>query len=1298
MYYRSTNLTRKPHGLAILFLFVAGLAWVLPPSIQPSTQATDAPNIWSSGLSVHSSTLLGEDAPGRSGCQVVDDARLRNYDDVYSSNEERMADINNWVVDRSVVRESCFVDTDNGLLSIDSPSVQYWAPRGDLNDLIRVEEPVIPVPSSRVVLKTTGQSSSDPSFSSRYSVNYNLFEQDPVIGELGLRFFGTRTNRIFQKEWRFNVQAEPLEFTDGRPMSFYNTWAFSSNGRYAVVAMAYGALVRIDFEKQEITPFYEISSSSRGWSLAISNDGQYAYSARTPSITYGIGSSRIHHLAGCQTTYDFDGYVLGGNNTEGCSSISISEDLEAAYPDPLNGQRLPSSPQFSPNGAELTIDVVDEPSINPRTRIIFSAEGYTSSARGYLALGDSFSSGEGDTQGGTWYEPDTDNQGDTETFLGRNLCHLSRRSYPYLLAVSKGYLNSNLASPPADGLFHSVACSGAKIHNIVGSPLGERQEDGGISEFSFTDNQYRYDRAFDLLEWQPGAAAQKSALTNRVLPGELEVQAFKPEVITLGIGGNDVGFANFLSSCVAVLKTSHTCESATLYNDKHTNIVQLIAQQRDLLYKAYNKVRTESPEARIYVHGYPRFVRGDNCAANVRLSAVERQQVDELIIYMNSIINSAAAKAGVFYVDVSDILAGGELCSGAKQSEILVNGLTAGNDQECDYVGCLIGSESYHPTALGHQRYHDAIIAQTAALTAPMPAPVNTIGIPIPQEALGAIARSRVISMNSDNGVPFRRLTNAFTDLRSGGLNSLTKDALSADVFASNLLPNSEVEVFVESDPISLGTFRVDVKGELNISIELPQELEVGYHELHLYGSDSSGGLVDQYTGFVLGHAQDDFDGDNILDINDTCPAAINVGLDEDLDGIDDACDPIIARPAPSPPANVAAATSDQDPYSVTISWQQLGDATAESYTALVGTDGDEHAEVCTTADTSCTVSGLGLGQAHTFYVIASSDAGDSDASDLSNAVVLQDDTPPSVIGSINQQATQGWYSQPVSIVWTANDDYDGALVAPADTLLDKEGALQTSTPAEVCDSSGNCAAGQQTDINIDFSPPVVAEATLSSAQASVDQSVDLTVQASDLLSGISRVEWHIEGQDPGRGLAQQLILDPQGSWSTGISIDAPGQYSIVVRAADTAGNWSPQQTVSLEVGSQSSGSARAYGWLTSNNSYYWWRRSNAWISVRAEYSDEDLSGYAYLYDRWQGVWLGRSSVDSLQATGDQATITGQARFWQRGRGVKSVQYRVDLLDSKSVTFNIWATGDDASIDDPIYTLTSKLRGSVRIN
>jgi hypothetical protein len=46
-----------------------------------------------------------------------------------------------------------------------------------------------------------------------------------------------------------------------------------------------------------------------------------------------------------------------------------------------------------------------------------------------------------------------------------------------------------------------------------------------------------------------------------------------------------------------------------------------------------------------------------------------------------------------------------------------------------------------------------------------------------------------------------------------------------------------------------------------------------------------------------ISHDADDFDGDGITNASDSCPATTNTGVDEDQDGIDDACDGQITTP-----------------------------------------------------------------------------------------------------------------------------------------------------------------------------------------------------------------------------------------------------------------------------------------------------------------------------------------------------------------------------------------------------------------
>lgn len=540
-------------------------------------------------------------------------------------------------------------------------------------------------------------------------------------------------------------------------------------------------------------------------------------------------------------------------------------------------------------------------------------------------MGDSYSSGEGDTEGGSWYEPGTDEQGDRDTFAGRNLCHLSRRSYPYLMAVELGYVSNNVTTPPADGLFHSVACSGAKIHNIIGS-VGEKQDDGNASDFAVTDNQFRYDKDFEIGGWQPGASKQVNSLGDYKLPDTQLRNGISPEAITIGIGGNDAGFGDFLMSCVM----PGTCAHAQSGSKKSNDVVLRIAQNRKRLVNAYKQVVADAPEARVYVHGYPKIVEGSGgyCGVNVRFDDQERLFVANIIRYVDEVVKSAAQEAGVVYVDVEDIFDRQKLCSGVEQDQILMNGATAGNDirplegnsflsaigvENGICIRACLGSESYHPKPGGFVKYKEAILAQTNGLTSAMPAPIPG-SVPVPDTYFGSEVINMVMELNGKNGYLPQILV-----LQEDLVTGFEFSSKTMSMSLTSLAPNSTAEVVVESTPTVVGNFTTNSAGALSATVLLPTGLEPGYHELHIIARDRAGNRTDFYQPFVLGASATDFDGDAISDAVDSCISVVDSGIDVDSDGVDDACDdqavePVLPPAAPGAPDLMTV--SDSGAYS----------------------------------------------------------------------------------------------------------------------------------------------------------------------------------------------------------------------------------------------------------------------------------------------------------------------------------------------------------------------------------------------
>lgn len=780
----------------------------------------------------------------------------------------------------------CMTQNDHGLMS-----GTIWSPDGDIAESLPVDSgpyTMMPAPGGSTILFTTPA----PIFGTQYSINHNW----EYIGQLGSRLIGSGIAQKSEKVWKIDTSKleQFLTYGDGQIVRIDRV-GFSSNGRYMVAQLNQRGLVLINTTTKKMTPF-AVNASVSGTEpfMTVSNDGRFV-------AAYYNGKLEVHDISDCAISYEYGQWPSGGAlTTAGCQSANYASDLRTAYPLMTNVGRV----RFSPHGGSVYVDIGWRGATDfIWKRVRFDANGFESSAHGYLAMGDSYSSGEGDTDGGLWYESGTDEQGNVDTFDGRNLCHLSKRSYPYLMAVELGYLANNSSTPPSDGLFHSVACSGAKMHNVVGV-LGEKQDDGGAGDFAVMDNQYRFFIS-DLFEWQPGFESQVGYVRGRT-DNLTDREKFSPEIITLGIGGNDVGFGNFIQACTGF----GTCEQSQPGTKKSVDLIKRIAENQNRLVSTYKKVKSEAPNARLYVHGYPQIIEATSgtCANNVHFDAQERLFISYATHYLNEVVKSAATEAGAYYIDVEHIFAGRTLCSGVPDTDIMMNGVTAGNDVRplddnsllaaigitngiC--VRACIGNESYHPRSTGFVVYKDTILQQTDNLSAPMP-PVQNVPLPLPDAFFGASALNAVIDLNARNGFPVRKI-----ELREDVITGFAFGSHQMSLNVQTLAPQSTVEVIVESTPLSLGKFSTDSTGRITTIVQLPGSIEPGYHELHILGRDVSGRLVEYMQPFLLGISEADFDGDTVEDDVDSCSAVANIGADIDLDGVDDACDDNPVTPIP---------------------------------------------------------------------------------------------------------------------------------------------------------------------------------------------------------------------------------------------------------------------------------------------------------------------------------------------------------------------------------------------------------------
>jgi len=243
----------------------------------------------------------------------------------------------------------------------------------------------------------------------------------------------------------------------------------------------------------------------------------------------------------------------------------------------------------------------------------------------YVALGDSYSSGEGAPP----FMAGTDTSSDQ--------CHRSAEAYP-----------EQLVQRHAGGVIPATvefwACSGSVISD-------------------FTSNNHSW-----------GEPPQ----FGRLVPGDATL-------VTLGIGGNDIGFSEVVETCLkveAAWMQQNSKYKAECRNALNKGTMAKIANLA--VAPLYEEIRKDAPYAEVYVMGYPRVLpanpssackaqayREDGSKATFAgVIGIETEIDEQDAIWLNTVIERlngkiaiAAAAAGVHYVENTDAFEGHDICS-----------------------------------------------------------------------------------------------------------------------------------------------------------------------------------------------------------------------------------------------------------------------------------------------------------------------------------------------------------------------------------------------------------------------------------------------------------------------------------------------------------------------------------------------------------------------------------------------------------------------------------------------------------
>ncbi|MGP4021561.1 SGNH/GDSL hydrolase family protein [Saccharopolyspora sp. 5N708] len=184
--------------------------------------------------------------------------------------------------------------------------------------------------------------------------------------------------------------------------------------------------------------------------------------------------------------------------------------------------------------------------------------------------------------------------------------------------------------------------------------------------------------------------ACSGAVTDDVNANQLDQLGADTTLVTISIGGNDIGFADVIQRCL--LGTDSTCDSA---------VDEASAKAQDelpgKLDTTYANIRQAAPNAEVVVIGYPRLNELGDCGIPGFTDA-KRQRLNEGADELAGVISDRAGAAGFTYADTRDAFAGHGVCS----SDEWINGPS----------NPLV--ESFHPDIDGHaQAYLPTLNAVT---------------------------------------------------------------------------------------------------------------------------------------------------------------------------------------------------------------------------------------------------------------------------------------------------------------------------------------------------------------------------------------------------------------------------------------------------------------------------------------------------------------------------------------------------------------------------------------------------------
>ncbi|MFV0452267.1 MAG: SGNH/GDSL hydrolase family protein, partial [Propioniciclava sp.] len=283
--------------------------------------------------------------------------------------------------------------------------------------------------------------------------------------------------------------------------------------------------------------------------------------------------------------------------------------------------------------------------------------------------GDSFASGEGIGE----YDPDT------------NVTYYEQlpwwSGYPYPIEVGENYCHRSSGSYQAQ-VFSSLQDLGG----FAGDDYSTQACSGAVVQDLYNDNSGGNDGEGPQMRTTPAGSNADPGTAQ----GPFDGIPADASLIQMSMGGNDVGFADAVSDCIFEIGSS-VCGDTEAARERVDTVYGTGNGTDGTLEAQLAQVRSEHPDARIIIMGYPPLFAEEERVGYNTISVGEQRWANEQAEYLNQQAAAMCERVGCEFVDPTSAFVGEGYDHRVGGDEEWINNIHLGDT-----------SESFHPNQAGH--------------------------------------------------------------------------------------------------------------------------------------------------------------------------------------------------------------------------------------------------------------------------------------------------------------------------------------------------------------------------------------------------------------------------------------------------------------------------------------------------------------------------------------------------------------------------------------------------------------------